>query len=355
VEYRRLGRTGVEVSVFCLGGAQFGTVASPDESACIHMIHEALDGGINCIDTADVYGNGRSEEIIGKALGDRRDEVVLATKFHNAMGPGVNDRGNSRRWIFRAIEESLRRLGTDHVDLYQAHRPDPSVDLEEMVGALTDLVREGKVRYVGTSTFPGHMLVEAQWASERRGLERIATEQPPYSIFARHVELDVFPVAQRHGMGVLVWSPLAGGWLTGKYRRGEDVPEESRAATFLSVSPYFPARFDRTLPGNRAKLDRVEDLLVVAAEAGVSLTHMAMAFTLAHPAVTAAIIGPRTSEQLRHLLAGADVRLDQATLDAIDDVVPPGTILAEPDRGWTPSWMSPEARRRSGAVKRPRS
>jgi aryl-alcohol dehydrogenase-like predicted oxidoreductase len=345
VEHRTLGRTGVQVSAFCLGGGQFGSVASPDESDCVRLIHEALDGGINCIDTADIYASGRSEEIIGAALRERRDEVVLATKFHNKMGTGANDRGNSRLWISRAVEASLRRLGTDHIDLYQAHRPDPVTDLEETLGVLTDLVRQGKIRYFGTSTYPAHELVEAHWVSERRGLERPASEQPPYSIFARHVELDVLPVAARYGMGVLVWSPLASGWLTGKYRLGEEIPGESRAAKFHTISPFFAARFDRSLPGNQAKLELVEDLVPVADQAGLTLTQMGMAFTLAHPAVTSAIIGPRTREQLHDLLAGADIRLDTDTLDAIDEVVPPGTLVSEPDRGWTGPWMEPAARR----------
>jgi aryl-alcohol dehydrogenase-like predicted oxidoreductase len=346
VEYRVLGRTGVRVSVLCLGGAQFGSEAMPDESVCIRMIQEALDAGINCVDTADVYAGGRSEEIVGKALRGRREDVVVATKFHNPMGPGVNDRGNSRRWIFRAIEGSLRRLGMDHVDLYQVHRPDPSTDLEQTLDALTDLVRQGKVRYVGTSSYPAYMLVEAMWISERRGLVAPVCEQPPYSIFVRHAELDVFPVAQRYGLGVLVWSPLAGGWLTGKYRAGRAFPEESRAVRFRSVSPYFAARFDQAVPGNRAKLDLVETLVRVAEEASLPLTHLALAFTLTHPAVTAAIIGPRTPEQLRDLLAAADVKLDQRTLDAIDEAVPPGTLVSEADRGWTPPWMDRSARRR---------
>ncbi|MFL5796454.1 MAG: aldo/keto reductase [Actinomycetota bacterium] len=346
MEYRTLGRTGVEVSAFCLGGGQFGSVATPDESDCARIIHEALDAGINCIDTADIYAGGRSEEIIGTALRGRRDEVVLATKFHNRMGPGSNDRGNTRLWISRAVEGSLRRLQTDHIDLYQAHRPDPATDLEEMLGVLTDLVRQGKVRSIGTSTYPAHELVEAHWVSDRRGLERLATEQPPYSIFARHVELDVLPMAERYGMGVLVWSPLASGWLTGKYRPGKEIPKESRAAKFHTISPFFAERFDRSIPGNQAKLDLVEDLVRVADAAGLTLTQMAMAFTLAHPAVTAAIIGPRTAEQLRDLLASADVRLHVATLDAIDEVVPPGTLVSEPDRGWTGPWMAAESRRR---------
>jgi aryl-alcohol dehydrogenase-like predicted oxidoreductase len=347
MEYRTLGRTGVNLSAFCLGGGQFGSVASPDQDECARLIHEALDGGINCIDTADVYAGGRSEEIIGKALAGRRDEVFLATKFHNPMGPSLNDRGNSRLWILRAVEASLRRLGTDRIDLYQAHRPDPSTDLEEMIDALTDLVRRGKIRYFGTSTFPAHMLMEAAWVSERRGLAKVASEQPPYSIFARHAEMDVLPVAQRLGMGVLVWSPLAGGWLTGKYRKGDPIPEESRAGKFLhAISPFFAARFDRNIPGNQMKLDLVESLVEVAQKAGLSPTRMAMAFTVAHPGVTTAIMGPRTREQLGDLLAGADVRLDPETLDAIDAIVPPGTLLNEADRGWTGPWMEPQARRR---------
>jgi aryl-alcohol dehydrogenase-like predicted oxidoreductase len=347
VEYRALGRTGVAVSAFCLGGGQFGSVASPDEDECIRLIHRAIDAGITCIDTADIYAKGRSEEIIGKALEGRRDEVVLATKFHNQMGPGMNDRGNSRMWLTRAVEGSLRRLRTDHIDLYQAHRPDPDTDLEEMLATLTDLVRQGKIRYFGTSTFPANMLMEAAWVSDRRGLARLATEQPPYSIFARHCEMDVFPVARRLGMGILVWSPLAGGWLTGKYRPGAEIPEESRAVRFLTaISPFFAPRFDRTIPGNQMKLSLVEDLAGVADRAGLSMTRMAMAFSLAHPAVTSSIIGPRTFEQLEDLLEGADARLDADTLDAIDAIVPPGTLLSEPDRGWVGPWMEPAARRR---------
>ena len=343
MEYRPLGRTGVQVSEQCLGAMMLGGWGNTDIEECVSMIHEALDSGINFIDTADVYGSGQSEEIVGRALKGRRDDVVLATKVHGSMGKGINDQGNSRMWIMREVEASLRRLGTDRIDLYQIHRPEPDTDIEETLGALTDLVHQGKVRYLGSSTYPAWQIVESQWTSERKGLERFVCEQPPYSIFVRHIELDVLPVAQRYGMGVIVWSPLCAGWLTGKYRRGQEPPEDSRAIRFRN-RPVAP-RYDQARPGNQRKLDLVEDLIGVADRAGISLTHMALAFTLAHPGVTSAIIGPRTPKQLRELLAGADVRLDADTLDAIDELVTPGTVLEPADRGWEPPWMEPEARR----------
>ena len=346
MEYRALGRTGAEVSAYCLGTMMFGSWGNTDEDECVRMIHASIDAGINFVDTADVYGEGRSEEIVGKALQGRRDEVVLATKVHGEMGPSRNDRGNSRLWIVREIENSLRRLGTDYVDLYQIHRPDPATDIEETLSAMTDLVRQGKVRYLGCSTFPGWQIVESRWASERRGLERFACEQPPYSISVRHIEWDVLPIARAYGMGVIVWSPLAGGWLSGKYRRGASPPEDSRAVRFKGGGSPVARRFDTSVPENQRKLDLVEDLAAVADRAGLSLTHMAMAFTLAHPAVTSTIIGPRTPEQLEDLLAGADVRLEAETLDAIDDLVPPGEVVFDFDRGYQPPWMSPQARRR---------
>jgi aryl-alcohol dehydrogenase-like predicted oxidoreductase len=345
MEYRTLGRTGVKVSAFCLGAMMFGPWGNTDEDECVRMIHDSLEAGINFIDTADVYGEGRSEEIVGRALKGRRDEVVLATKVHGEMGKGQNDRGNSRLWIMREVENSLRRLGTDHIDLYQLHRPDPSTDIEDTLSALTDLVRQGKVRYLGCSTFPGWLIVESVWASERRGLERFACEQPPYSIFVRHIEQDVLPVAQRHGMGVIVWSPLAGGWLSGKYRRGEAAPKDSRAVRFAERGSPVARRYDVTVPENQRKLDLVEALSGLAEAAGTSLTHLAIAFTLAHPAVTSAIIGPRTPAQLTDLLAGADVRLDAQTLDAIDELAAPGSVVFEFDRGWQAPWMAPGARR----------
>jgi len=341
-----LGRTGVKVSTHCLGAMMFGPWGNTDQAECVRMIHQALDAGVNFVDTADVYGEGRSEEIVGRALEGRRDDVFLATKVHGRMGTGINDEGNSRLWIMREVENSLHRLRTDHIDLYQIHRPEPETDIEETLGALTDLVRQGKVRYLGCSTFPAFQIVEAHRASDGRGLERFICEQPPYSIFVRHNELDVLPVCRQYGMGVIVWSPLAGGWLAGKYRRGQGVPEDSRAKRYADRGSPIVRRYDPTNPENERKLDLVDDLTNLADKAGVSLTHLAIAFTLAHPAVTSAIIGPRTPGQLEDLLAGADVRLDGEILDAIDELVAPGTTLNEADRGWEPPWMAPEARRR---------
>ncbi|MGQ0669494.1 MAG: aldo/keto reductase [Actinomycetota bacterium] len=347
MEYRTLGSTGVRVSTHCLGAMMFGEWGNTDVDECVRIVHAALDGGINFVDTADVYSSGQSEEIVGRALAGRRDEVVLATKVHGEMGPGPNERGNSRLWIMREVENSLRRLGTDHIDLYQIHRPEMGTDIEETLGALTDLQRRGKIRYFGSSTFPGWQIVEAQWVAERRGLSRFRTEQPPYSIFVRHIELDVLPVAERYGMGVLVWSPLCRGWLTGRYRRESfDRSLESRATRNQQRGGPIAAQFDLSRPENQRKLDLVEGLAKVAPDAGVSMTHMAIAFTLAHPAVTSAIIGPRTMEQLEDLLAGADVRLDESALDAIDELVPPGTVVDENDRGFAPWWLEPSARRR---------
>lgn len=343
MEQRTLGGTGVRVSAYCLGTMMLGRMGNPDHDACVRIVHRALDAGITFIDTADVYSGGESEEIVGKALAGRRDEVVLATKVHGRMGRGGNEGGNSRLWIMREVEASLRRLGTDRIDLYQIHRPDPSVDLEETLGALTDLVRQGKVRYVGCSAFPAWMIVESRWVAERRGLERFATEQPPYSIFARQIERDVLPVARRYGMGTLAYSPLNGGWLAGRYRQG--VPDDSRAKRFTDTG-RFADRFDVERDPPKRKAVLVEQLARVADDAGLPLTHLAMGFTLAHPAVTSVIIGPRTLEQLEGLLKCADVRLDGATLDAIDSVVPPGSTVDDLDRGWEPPWMEPGERRR---------
>jgi aryl-alcohol dehydrogenase-like predicted oxidoreductase len=347
MKYRTLGGTGLQVSTHCLGTMMFGAWGNTDLEECTATINAAIDGGINFIDTADVYSDGESEEIVGRALKGRRDEVILATKVHGQMGPGRNDQGNSRVWIMRGVEDSLRRLGTDHIDLYQIHRPEPATDVEETLGALTDLQRQGKIRYFGSSTFPGWQMVEAQWASERRGLSRFRTEQPPYSIFVRQVEHDVLPVAERYGMGVLVWSPLCRGWLTGRYRRDSfDRSAESRAVRGAQRADWLAALYDESRPEVQRKLDLVEQLIEVADTAGITLTHMAIAFTLAHPAVTSTIIGPRTREQLDDLLGAADVRLGAETLDAIDALVPPGTLVDEEDRGFDPWWFEPEARRR---------
>lgn len=325
MELRTLGRSGIQVSTFCLGTMMFGKWGNPDADECTKMVDAALDAGINFLDTADVYDFGVSEEILGRALRGRRDDVVLATKFHNAMGDDPNQRGNSRRWIMRAVEDSLRRLGTDRIDLYQVHRPDPATDIDETLGALSDLVHQGKVRAIGTSTFPAHELVEAQWVAEKRGRERFVTEQPPYSILVRGIERDVLPVCERYGLGVMVWAPLNGGWLTGKYLGGA-APAGSRAAR-------EPDHFDFEGPVHERKLAIVEQLAKLADGAGISLVELAHGFVLAHPAVTAAIIGPRTLGQLTDVLRGAGVRLAADVLDEIDRIVPPGTDVNPADRG----------------------
>ncbi len=334
---RLLGSTGIRVSELALGTMVLGAWGNPDHDECERIIHRALDAGINLVDTADIYAFGESEEIVGRALKGRRDEVVLATKFHNAMSEEPNHRGNSRRWITRAVEDSLRRLQTDRIDLYQVHRPDPDTDLDETMAALSDLVHAGKVLAVGTSTFPPEDLVEAWWRAETRGHVRFRTEQPPYSILARHVEAGVLPTCERLGLGVLVWSPLQGGWLTGKYRRGVAVPKGSRADINAEHFDY----------GHERKLDLVESLLELAGEAGVPLAHLALAFVLAHPAVTSAIIGPRTLDQLDGLLGAEAVVLGADVLDRIDELVAPGETLNRYDEGWVPPALAePSWRRR---------
>jgi aryl-alcohol dehydrogenase-like predicted oxidoreductase len=340
IEHRPLGRTGVKVSPLCLGAMMFGAWGNPEHDESIRIIHRALDAGINFVDTADVYSRGESEEIVGKALaGGRRDRVVLATKFHATMGDDPNEAGNSRRWIVREVEASLRRLGTDWIDLYQVHRPEPDTDVDETLGALTDLVRAGKIRYLGSSTFPAHAIVEAQWTAERRARERFVCEQPPYSLLVRGVEADVLPVCERYGMAVIPWSPLAGGWLTGRYRKGTEPPQSTRAER-------IPWRYDLTLPENQRKLDAAEALAVLAEEAGMTLIQLALAFVLQHPAVTAPIIGPRTMEQLESQLAALEVTLDAAVLDRIDEIVPPGRNLNPLDGGYTPPAVEQPALRR---------
>lgn len=326
MHHRPLGRTGVSVSQFCLGTMMFGSWGNPDHDESIRIIHAALDAGINVIDTADVYGAGESEEIVGKALEGRRDDVVLATKFHNPMGDDPNQRGNSRRWIMRAVEDSLRRLGTDWIDLYQVHRPDPGTAVEETLSALTDLVRQGKVRYIGASTFPASQIVEAQVAARDRNLERFVTEQPPYSILVRGIEADVLPTCARHGVAVMSYSPLAGGWLSGRWRKDTGQQESSRAGR-------LPERFDLSNPDNQRKLDAVEELAQLAEQAGLTLIQLAIAFASSHPAITSPLIGPRTMEQLQTQLAAADVVLTADVLDRIDEIVPPGTTLNPADAG----------------------
>jgi len=339
MQHRPLGRTGVSVSQFCLGTMMFGSWGNPDHDESIRIIHAALDAGINFIDTADVYGAGESEEIVGKALAGRRDDVVLATKFHNPMGEDLNQRGNSRRWIMRAVEDSLRRLGTDWIDVYQVHRPDPSTDVEETLSALTDLVRQGKVRYIGSSTFPASQIVEAQVAARDRNLERFVTEQPPYSILVRGVEADVLPTCARHGIAVMCYSPLAGGWLSGRWRKDTGQQESSRAGR-------LPERFDLSNPYNQRKLDAVEELAQLADQAGLTLIQLAIAFAASHPAITSPLIGPRTMEQLETQLAAADVVLSADVLDRIDEIVPPGITINPADSSFTNPALEPASRRR---------
>jgi aryl-alcohol dehydrogenase-like predicted oxidoreductase len=341
IPLRPFGRTGVKVSALALGTMMFGQRGNPDHDHSIRVIHRALDAGINLVDTADVYSQGESETIVGKALKGRRDEVFLATKFHGQIGSDPNQLGNSRRWIVREIENSLRRLQTDHVDLYQVHRPEEDTDFDETLGALSDLVHQGKVRYIGTSTFEPSAIVEGQWIAERRGRERVVAEQPPYSILARGVEREVLPVAQRYGLAVIPWSPLAGGWLTGRYRRGGQQPSTSRGGR-------QPGRFEIDAPENAAKLDAVEALAQLAEKAGLSLIHLALAFVLEHPAVTAPIIGPRTFEQLEGQLDAAQTRLTPDILNEIDKIVPPGSTLSARDQGYRPPALTDLARRRRG-------
>src|SRR3954453_19028410 len=343
MEYRNLGRTGVQVSPLCLGAMMFGAWGNPDHDDSIRIIHAALDAGINFIARADVYSRGDSEEIVGKGIAGRRDEAALAPKVHGPMGDDPNQFGNSRRWIIREVEDSLRRLKTDWIDLYQIHPPEPDTDIDDTLGALTDLVRQGKIRYLGSSTFPPSQIVEAQWVARDRRLERFVTEQPPYSILARGIEAEVLPVSQKYGMGVIPWSPLAGGWLSGRYRKDAETPSSTRAER-------LPQRYDLSLPGNQRKLETADALGQLADENGITLIQMALAFVLNHPAVTAPIIGPRTMAHLESQLAAADVVLDTATLDRIDEINPPGTNLNPADAGWISPGLDPPARRPWGSA-----
>ncbi|MEU4243495.1 aldo/keto reductase [Actinoplanes sp. NPDC026619] len=340
MELRPLGRTGVQVSKLCLGTMMFGEWGTKDHDESIRIIHRALDAGVNFVDTADVYSQGESEEIVGKALKGRRDDVVLATKFFMPFDDDPNHRGGSRRWIMRSVEDSLRRLGTDYLDLYQMHRYDPAVDLDESLGALTDLVRAGKVRYLGHSTFPASALVDAQNVARERGRERFVTEQPTYSILTRNIENEILTLTQRYGMGVLSYSPLAGGWLSGRYRSDSQEGPQSIARKRLAN------RFDLALPENQRKLAAADALGKVADDAGLSLIELAIAFVLRHPGITAAIIGPRTMEHLESQLAAADVTLSAEVLDRIDEIVAPGVTLNPADNGWVNPSLQPAARRR---------
>ncbi len=338
MQNRILGRTGVSVSPLCLGTMMFGPWGNADEADSIRIIHRALDAGINFVDTADVYSGGESERIVGKALRGRRDDIVLATKFFMPMGEDPNHRSGSRRWIMRAVEDSLRRLGTDHIDLYQVHRPSQDTDVEDTLSALTDLVRQGKIRYLGSSSYAASQIVEAQWAARDRRLERFVTEQPPYSILVRGIEADVLPTAQRHGMGILSYSPLSGGWLSGRWRK------DNAAAPASAARPK--ARFDMTAEANQRKLGIVEELAQLAEQAGMSLIELAIAFVINHPAVTAAIIGPRTMDQLEPQLSGAELTLSTDVLDRIDELVAPGVTVNPDDNSYGDAELLPAARRR---------
>jgi aryl-alcohol dehydrogenase-like predicted oxidoreductase len=317
----------------------FGGWGNPDHDESIRIIHRGLDAGINFVDTADVYSRGESEEIVAKALKDRRDSVVLATKVHGVMGEDPNFQGNSRRWIIQECENSLRRLGTDWIDLYQIHRPEPETDIDETLSALSDLVHQGKVRYIGSSTFPATDIIEAQWAAHRRGHERFVCEQPPYSMLVRGIETDVLPTIQKYGMGAITWSPLAGGWLSGAYRLGAELPTSLRAAR-------IPQRYDMSIPSNQHKLEVADRLAALAESAGMSLVHLAVAFTLAHPGVTSSIIGPRTMEQLETQLGAAELTLSADVLDEIDSINPPGTNLNRADAGYLPPSLTDARLRR---------
>ncbi|MFI6582993.1 aldo/keto reductase [Embleya sp. NPDC050493] len=339
MQYRTLGRTGVQVSALALGAMNFGRIGRTTQDEVTTIVDTALEAGINLIDTADVYSGGESEEMVGKAIAGRRDDLVLATKAGLPMGDERNHRGASRRRLVTALDDSLRRLGVDHIDLYQIHRWDPRTGDEETLSALTDLQRAGKIRYFGSSTFPAYRIVQAQWAAREHHLSRYVTEQPSYSILQRGIEAHVLPVAEQYGLGVLVWSPLASGWLSGAIREGRELAG-NRAA-------FMPQRFDTTIPANRARLDAVERLAKVADEAGLTMIQLALGFVTAHPAVTGALIGPRTPEHLHSQLAAADTVLPADVLDAIDEIVAPGTDLAAHEKNDTPpALLDPSLRRR---------
>ncbi|MFF3891451.1 aldo/keto reductase [Streptomyces sp. NPDC001914] len=339
MQYRTLGRTGVQVGSLALGAMNFGRIGRTTQDEATAIVDAALEGGINLIDTADMYGDGESEEMVGKAIAGRRDDLVLATKAGMPMGEERNHRGSSRRWLVTELDNSLRRLGVDHVDLYQIHRWDPATGDEETLSALTDLQRAGKIRYFGSSTFPAHRIVQARWAAREHQVRPYVTEQPSYSILQRGIEADVLPVAEEYGLGVLVWSPLASGWLSGAVRRGREIT--------TSRSAFMPQRFDLAIPSNQARLDAVERLAVIAEEAGLTLIQLALGFVTAHPAVTSALIGPRTLDHLHAQLAAADTVLPADVLDAIDAVVSPGTDLAAHEKFDTPpALLDPALRRR---------
>jgi aryl-alcohol dehydrogenase-like predicted oxidoreductase len=339
MQYRTLGRTGVQVSTLALGAMNFGAIGRTTQDEATALVDAALEAGINLIDTADMYGQGESEVMVGQAIKNRRDDLVLATKAAMPMGEERNHRGTSRRWIFKALDDSLRRLDVDHVDLYQMHRWDPATSDEEALSALTDLQRAGKIRYFGSSTFPAHRIVQAQWAARENHLSRYVTEQPSYSILQRGIEAHVLPVTQEYGLGVLAWSPLASGWLSGAVRAGQEIT--------TSRSKVLPQRFDLTDPANQARLGAVEKLVKVAEQASLSLIQLSLGFVTAHPGVTSALIGPRTLDHLKSQLEAADTVLPADVLDEIDAIVAPGVDLAAHEKFDTPpALLDPSLRRR---------
>lgn len=343
MEMRTFGATGVTVSKYCLGTMMFGAMGNTDHDECVSMVHRALDAGINFVDTADAYSAGESEEVLGRALAGRRDDVVLATKAFIPMSADPNHMGGSRRWLVRAVEDSLRRLDTDHIDLFQLHRRDARLDLDESLGALDQLVRDGKILYAGMSATPAEWIVEARHISDQRGHVRVRSEQCLYNLFNRDVERSVLPACERLGVGVMTYAPLNGGWLTGKYRHGQDVPDDARA---VRMGTHNAARWDRSRVQTRTKLDLVEQLLELSTEAGIPLTHLATAWAAEHPAVSSVIIGPRTPEQLDDALASAEVRLDEGVLDAIDELLTPGLDIDTVDTSRPEPHMAAHARRR---------
>ncbi|CAM00594.1 aldo/keto reductase [Saccharopolyspora erythraea] len=345
MQRRTLGRTGISVSKYALGTMMLGQWGNADHDDAVRLVHTALDAGVNLVDTADMYSHGESERIVGKALRGRRDDVVLATKGFFPMGEDPNRGGGSRRWITRAVEDSLRRLGTDRIDLYQIHRPDPATDIDETLSVLSDLVRAGKIMAIGSSDFPAEQIVEARWVAQRRNHIAFHTEQPPYSVFVRGIERSVLPTARKYGMGVLTWSPLNSGWLTGRYRRGTEIE-------LNEFRRLIAHKFDLDLAGNQRKLDAVEELLALADAAGVSLTHLALAFAASHAAVTSVILGPRTVEQLHDVLGAAEVALDDEVLDRIDEIVAPGTDLNPADIDYAPPHMTSAGLRRRPPAER---
>jgi aryl-alcohol dehydrogenase-like predicted oxidoreductase len=331
-----------DMGLGCMGRSAFYGTA--DEGEAIRTIHRAIELGCTFLDTAEMYGPYKNEELVGRALKGRRDDVVLATKFFMPFDDDPNHRGGSRRWIMTEVENSLRRLNTDRIDLYQMHRYDPAVDLDETLGALTDLVRAGKVRYIGHSTFPASALVDAQYIARDRGRERFVTEQPTYSMLTRNIEHEILPLAQRYGMGVLSYSPLAGGWLSGRYRAASSADDQT--GPMSEARRRLANRFDLSLPENQRKLEAADALAKLADDAGISLIELAIAFVLRHPGVTSAIIGPRTMDHLESQLAAADVTLADDVLDRIDEIVPPGTNFTWADAGYSPPMIADARARR---------